>query len=1352
MRKLFLIIFSVLLATSASASGYFAVPTPSFEPEFKSLGGGLYILAPGYSNYSSPGDPSLPFQDIRVIVPPDALPSSITVALTDNKLDTITVEKQIVPTPPIKLALDDSPVLDWGTNKQIDSGRNTLVYLADELFPASHVQLISVNNLRKWKIATVRYFPLRYNPITSTLERTTGGQISLSYSTVIHTNDLSPERLADDMFADKVQCLTANYSDAKSWYTSPKSIRSTTLMQSSSDPCYMIITTSAVTSASNQLQAFASHKANRGFTVEIATEDDWGGGIGDDAANNIRSYLADNYISKQIQYVLLIGNPDPTVGDVPMKMLWPRYYSIDPYREAPSDYFYADLTGNWDLDGDGYYGQQEGDFGPEGVDVFPEVIVGRIPYYGDISEVDSILQKTISYETGAFRGDWVRNVLLSMKPSDSYTPGYHLGEAIKTDAVAPADMHATTVYDSDYGLTPAPDYTPCSFENVISAWQQHAGFHFWWTHGNETTAADVISTDRCQNLDDIHPSFIFQCSCLNGYPERDDNLGFALLKCGAIATNSASRVSWYYPGQTNFANSDSNSGLAYTYATKLIRDHLPCGDAHYATLAEVPNVIWMNHCVFNLYGDPSVQYPSAPTISHSPLGNTDVTTQPYAIRATIASTTPIAPASPKLYWKTSASNAFTEQTLQSLGGGAYAGSIPAQGLNTIVSYYLEATDSVGETTLLPADAPTNVISFEIRADVEPPVITHTPLADTPNKFGPYPVEASITDDLGILSASVHYKINDGPWRHLEMERTSGDIFSALMLGPTASGDTVSYYLTATDISLESRTTRLPDVGAYSFNIGKKIYVGVFNSSETPYYFSGGNSNAWGPVSNILNTDPARRFQVSVITDLDGDNGSIGITGQDVLFLPDNAVPYTCMQTVSDWFEPGKTIVAMDSAASYAAYTGWMWPGAVGTNGYAIIPGLGYWTNDADANDQQIWAADSITKDYTIGQVIGSAAGDAVFYTNKLPTDAHALSGSATKPNICHAAYRDVPGKGRIVVLGPYIQPIESQYSIIRESAVPPTSPRGLQLISPNGGESFAAGAQVKIRFTATGGWIESDRIKIEYCTGLDAVWRQVAGAQSLDYDSESFTWNTANLPGSHGYLVRISTLDEALSDQSDMPFSIVPNIDISSAKSVPDGHLIRLPGKVVICGIDGFTYIEEPDRRAGIRIIGATGLSISTLVNITGCLDTIDRERVVDADSVEVLGPGAQVRPYVMSNRALGGADFGLQSAVMEYRFHQSNQAVPTLGLNNIGLLVRVSGRVVASGVDWFYIDDGSRCDDGSGTIGIKVLCPNSNPPAKGEFVVINAVSSTYFERNGLWRALVLPGSHHLMTLEKSQE
>ena len=40
------------------------------------------------------------------------------------------------------------------------------------------------------------------------------------------------------------------------------------------------------------------------------------------------------------------------ISNVPMKMLWPRSYAST-WREAPSDLFYSDLTGNWDFDGDG---------------------------------------------------------------------------------------------------------------------------------------------------------------------------------------------------------------------------------------------------------------------------------------------------------------------------------------------------------------------------------------------------------------------------------------------------------------------------------------------------------------------------------------------------------------------------------------------------------------------------------------------------------------------------------------------------------------------------------------------------------------------------------------------------------------------------------------------------------------------------------------------------------------------------------------------------------------------------------------------------------------------------------------
>jgi len=49
------------------------------------------------------------------------------------------------------------------------------------------------------------------------------------------------------------------------------------------------------------------------------------------------------------------------------------------YPESPTDYFYADLTGNWDLDADGYFGEFAGDKGPGGVDFVNEVYCGQDP-------------------------------------------------------------------------------------------------------------------------------------------------------------------------------------------------------------------------------------------------------------------------------------------------------------------------------------------------------------------------------------------------------------------------------------------------------------------------------------------------------------------------------------------------------------------------------------------------------------------------------------------------------------------------------------------------------------------------------------------------------------------------------------------------------------------------------------------------------------------------------------------------------------------------------------------------------------------------------------------------------------
>jgi len=289
-----------------------------------------------------------------------------------------------------------------------------------------------------------------------------------------------------------------------------------------------------------------------------------------------------------------------------MKLLWPRRWATS-YRDAVSDYYYSDLTGNWDPDADGYAGEEPDDLGPGGVDGIPEVYVGRIPFYGSITALNSILRKTISYESNP-RGQWAQSFVLAMKPMDADTPSYQLGEQIRSDFIGPLGLSPDRVYDSDYSLSPAPERFPCDYDTVQNEWMKGAGLVFWMTHGSSNTAGSVFSSSRCAYLDDSMPSIVYMASCSNGMPEDAGNLGYSVLARGGITTLSASRVSWYYLGETDFANSDSVGGLGYQYAHFLLEASESCGRAAMDARLANPVYIWPNHLVYNLYGDPSSTY------------------------------------------------------------------------------------------------------------------------------------------------------------------------------------------------------------------------------------------------------------------------------------------------------------------------------------------------------------------------------------------------------------------------------------------------------------------------------------------------------------------------------------------------------------------------------------------------------------------------------------------------------------------------------------------------------------------------------------------------------------------------
>ena len=585
--------------------------------------------AEGYATFSGEqiqylsqtGEPAIPYYSMHILLPPDTDLSTVSIVLTGEVFNDLSGEWNVRPIPPMATWDGEKTIVVWPPDKTIVDGRDTAIYTRNALFPESLLVASHPGAMRKWRLAEAPIALFRYNPVTKKLSRLISAQVQVQFEHLasLSSNMVSELDTLDVVGEKRVKQIAVNFETTATAYH--EFVHEETLPQAGER--YVIITTNAIASGSTQLNNFVASKQQCGFTVSVVAENTWGGGTGNTAAENIRNWLRSQYLALQIKYVLLIGNPHPISGDVPMKMLWPRH-NASSYQEAPSDYYYADLTGNWDIDGDGYYGEWEDDFASGGVDRNYEVIVGRIPYYGNMTDLDNIFAKIIAYsnETSA-QAAWRKRVLLPMEPSDGSTPGYHLGEAIKNAVVVPKTWNYHRVYDDNYGLTPVPETVPCTTDNVTTAWNNSDfGAIFWWTHGSSTSASEIMDLTHAATLDNNHPGFTFQCSCLNSYPEAANNLTYSLLKNGGIGTVGATRVSWYSIGQTSFTGSATNSGMTYEYGKRLITDEMNSGDAlHDLKQLLTPNNEgrWMNFTVFCLYGDPAIGlFSTQPTVLQPP--------------------------------------------------------------------------------------------------------------------------------------------------------------------------------------------------------------------------------------------------------------------------------------------------------------------------------------------------------------------------------------------------------------------------------------------------------------------------------------------------------------------------------------------------------------------------------------------------------------------------------------------------------------------------------------------------------------------------------------------------------------
>lgn len=174
---------------------------------------------------------------------------------------------------------------------------------------------------------------------------------------------------------------------------------------------------------------------------------------------------------------------------------------------------------------------------------------------------------------------------------------------------------------------------------------------------------------------------------------------------------------------------------------------------------------------------------------------------------------------------------------------------------------------------------------------------------------------------------------------------------------------------------------------------------------------------------------------------------------------------------------------------------------------------------------------------------------------------------------------------------------------------------------------------------------------------------------------------------------------------------------ISQARNNPDDTWVSLTGKVVTGQLASYSYIEETDRTAGVRIAAVGGFAPGQIVSVSGPLGTNFAERVITPYYYSITGTTDPLKPLAMTNDTLGGA------APDAY-----TPAVPTdgSGAYNVGLLVRTTGRVVshASAGRFFISDGGSIQDNASGQPSVFVQSvPSGWQPPVGSHVTVTGIS-----------------------------
>lgn len=373
------VLFLVMVCLASGAHG--AITSTALEfprPQIATENGKCIVRMEGLPVFANPGEPLLPVYTYRVILPQGETIQRVT-AVAPDELE-IEIEHPVVwEQYPLPIGYD-------GPIRSVP--RSEAVYGGEEPFPRDRAGHVTTQTYRGYDIAFLRVYPVTYRGGRNVLVYAPRLEIEIETGAGDVLSDPTRGTLREGNVIDLASVMeyVDDASHLDSYTQSGRSLVGSGMVDPDESYPNVIITHSSLESV---FQDVKDLRDGQGLRTKIVLVSEISAGYtGIDLQDKIRSFITDAYLHWETEYVLLAGDDE----FIPHRGLYAELlpYVTDP--DVAADLYYGALDGNWNGDGDAYWGE------PGEADLIPDISVGRAPV-GDAVEAANFVNKLVRYET-----------------------------------------------------------------------------------------------------------------------------------------------------------------------------------------------------------------------------------------------------------------------------------------------------------------------------------------------------------------------------------------------------------------------------------------------------------------------------------------------------------------------------------------------------------------------------------------------------------------------------------------------------------------------------------------------------------------------------------------------------------------------------------------------------------------------------------------------------------------------------------------------------------------------------------------------------------------------------------------